>query len=233
MPELNLTTVVTSIIVVLLLALPFVAARLPHSRRTVSGDLESYGPATRDLERSGPGPGFTYALVPPGGRPEEEDGGEKGSWQWCLAFIPEETSEGGSELPPWWARRCSRPAGRRRVHPPTGSAMSRINWKCVRRARPPTNWQRPARMACILLPVPVSEADRSALRSPAGPVAGRGFRGRSLRGEGIGRAGAPIGRPRLPVSRSGPPRPPVRRMTGCPVRPSRPRCTSTTPHPRR
>ncbi len=103
MPELNLTTVVTSIIVVLLLALPFVAARLPHSRRTVSGDLESYGPATRDLERSGPGPGFTYALVPPGGHPEEEDGGEKGSWQWCLAFIPEETSEGGSELPPWWA----------------------------------------------------------------------------------------------------------------------------------
>lgn len=104
MPEINLTTIVTSIIVVLLLALPFIAARLPHSRRvphfsrTGSGDLQPY-----DLEKSGPGPGFTYALVPPGGYPEEENGSEKGSWQWCLAFIPEETSDGGSELPPWWA----------------------------------------------------------------------------------------------------------------------------------
>lgn len=110
MPEVNLTTIVTSIIVVLLLALPFIAARLPHSRplahsrrapnshRTESGDLKPF-----DREKSGPGPGFTYALVPPGGRPEEENGGEKGSWQWCLAFIPEETSDGGSELPPWWA----------------------------------------------------------------------------------------------------------------------------------
>lgn len=104
MPEINLTTIVTSIIVVLLLALPFLAARLPHSRRvpnsrrTGSGDLQPF-----DLEKSGPGPGFTYALVPPGGHPEEENGNEKGTWQWCLAFIPEKTSDGGSELPPWWA----------------------------------------------------------------------------------------------------------------------------------
>ncbi len=93
MPELNLTTIVTSIIVLLLLALPFVAARLPHSRRIVP----------RYTEKSGPGPGFTYALVPPGGHPECGDGQERGTWQWCLAFIPEETTDGGSEMPPWWA----------------------------------------------------------------------------------------------------------------------------------
>lgn len=89
----NLTTVVTSIIVVLLLALPFVAARLQRPLRFRS----------RELEKSGPGPGFTYALVPPGGHPDEQGGDEKGSWQWCLAFIPDETSDGGSEMPPWWA----------------------------------------------------------------------------------------------------------------------------------
>ena len=93
MPDLNLTTVVTSIIVLVLLALPFAAARLPRSRRFSS----------RDVEQSGPGPGFTYALVPPGGHPDESNTDEKGSWQWCLAFIPEETSDGGSEMPPWWA----------------------------------------------------------------------------------------------------------------------------------
>ena len=93
MPGLNLTTIVTSIIVLLLLALPFVAARLPHSRRI----------APRYTEKSGPGPGFTYALVPPGGHPDEGGGDEKGTWQWCLAFIPEETADGGSEMPPWWA----------------------------------------------------------------------------------------------------------------------------------
>ena len=93
MPDLNLTTVVTTIIVVLLLALPFVAARLPHSRHFPS----------REVKKSGPGPGFTYALVPPGGHPDDSNGDEKGSWQWCLAFIPEETSDGGTEMPPWWA----------------------------------------------------------------------------------------------------------------------------------
>ncbi|WP_419850574.1 hypothetical protein [Candidatus Poriferisocius sp.] len=93
MPGLNLTTIVTSIIVLLLLALPFVAARLPHSRR----------PGPRYTEKSGPGPGFTYALVPPGGHPEDGDGQERGSWQWCLAFIPDEAGDGGSEMPPWWA----------------------------------------------------------------------------------------------------------------------------------
>ena len=93
MPGLNLTTIVVSIIVVLLLALPFVAARLPRSRRAVS----------RDRQRSGPGPGFTYALVPRGGHPDEGTGDQKGSWQWCLAFVPEKTSNGGSEMPPWWA----------------------------------------------------------------------------------------------------------------------------------
>ncbi|MDE0117104.1 MAG: hypothetical protein OXT07_10850 [bacterium] len=93
MPDLTLTTVVTSIIVLVLLALPFVAARLPRSRRLWF----------RDAEQPGPGPGFTYALVPPGGHPDESSVGEKGSWQWCLAFIPEETSDGGSGLPPWWA----------------------------------------------------------------------------------------------------------------------------------
>ena len=93
MPDLNLTTVVTTIIVVLLLALPFVAARLPHSRHFPS----------REVKKSGPRPGFTYALVPPGGHPDDSNGDEKGSWQWCLAFIPEETSDGGSEMPPWWA----------------------------------------------------------------------------------------------------------------------------------
>lgn len=93
MPGLNLTTIVTSIIVLMLLALPFVVARLPHSRRF----------APRYTEKSGPGPGFTYALVPPGGHPEDGDGQERGTWQWCLAFIPEETADGGSEMPPWWA----------------------------------------------------------------------------------------------------------------------------------
>ncbi len=93
MPELNLTTVVTSIIVVLLLALPFAAARLPRSIR----------PESREINKSGPGPGFTYALVPPGGHPDEGNGDEAGSWQWCLAFIPEKTSDGASEMPPWWA----------------------------------------------------------------------------------------------------------------------------------
>ncbi|WP_419926317.1 hypothetical protein [Candidatus Poriferisocius sp.] len=89
----NPTTIATSIIVLLLLALPFAAARLPRSRRFWS----------RDIEHSGPGPGFTYALVPPGGYPDEGNGDQKGSWQWCLAFIPEETSDGGSQMPPWWA----------------------------------------------------------------------------------------------------------------------------------
>lgn len=93
MPELNLTTVVTSIIALLLLALPFIAARLPHSRRITS----------RQAEKSGPGPGFTYALVPPGGHPDNSDPEQRGSWQWCLAFIPDETADGGSEMPPWWA----------------------------------------------------------------------------------------------------------------------------------
>ena len=93
MPDMNLTTVVTLIIVMALLALPFIAARLPRSRQFWS----------RDVEQSGPGPGFTYALVPPGGHPDESNGDQKGSWQWCLAFIPEETSDGGSEMPPWWA----------------------------------------------------------------------------------------------------------------------------------
>ncbi len=93
MPDINLTTVVTAIIVLTLLVLPFVAARLPYSRRVSS----------RDVKKSGPGPGFTYALVPPGGHPEEGGGNERGSWQWCLAFIPEETPDGGSEMPPWWA----------------------------------------------------------------------------------------------------------------------------------
>ena len=93
MPDMNLTTVVTLIIVLVLLALPFIAARLPRSRQFWS----------RDIEQSGPGPGFTYALVPPGGHPDESNGDQKGSWQWCLAFIPEETSDGGSEMPPWWA----------------------------------------------------------------------------------------------------------------------------------
>ncbi|MDE0578461.1 MAG: hypothetical protein OXI29_01195 [bacterium] len=98
MPELNLTTIVTSIIVLLLLALPFVAARLPHSRLPHSRRL-----VARDTQKAGPGPGFTYALVPPGGHPDEGDGEERGSWQWCLAFIPDETTDGGSEMPPWWA----------------------------------------------------------------------------------------------------------------------------------
>ncbi|WP_419919872.1 hypothetical protein [Candidatus Poriferisocius sp.] len=89
----SLTTVVTAVIVLLLLILPFVAARLPYSRRVSS----------RAIDKSGPGPGFTYALVPPGGYPGEQEGGQKGSWQWCLAFIPEETPDGGSEMPPWWA----------------------------------------------------------------------------------------------------------------------------------
>ena len=93
MPELNLTTVVTAIIVLLLLALPFLAARLPRSRRFWS----------REVERSGPGAGFTYALVPPGAHPDQETMDQRGSWQWCLAFIPEETPDGGSEMPPWWA----------------------------------------------------------------------------------------------------------------------------------
>lgn len=93
MPDLNLTTVVTSVIVLVLLALPFAAARLPRSRRISS----------RGVKQSGPGPGFAYALVPPGGHPDESSVEEKGSWQWCLAFIPEETADGGSELPPWWA----------------------------------------------------------------------------------------------------------------------------------
>ncbi|MYH72117.1 MAG: hypothetical protein F4153_06020 [Acidimicrobiia bacterium] len=93
MPDLNLTTVVTSIIVLVLLALPFAAARLPLSRRFWS----------RDTRQSGPGPGFTYALVPPGGHPDESNMEEKGSWQWCLAFVPEETPDSGSEMPPWWA----------------------------------------------------------------------------------------------------------------------------------
>ena len=93
MPELNLTTVVTSIIVLLLLSLPFMAARLPRSRQIPS----------RQVETSGPGPGFTYALVPPGGHPDTSDPEQMGSWQWCLAFIPEETADGGSEMPPWWA----------------------------------------------------------------------------------------------------------------------------------
>ena len=93
MPDLNLTTIVTSIIVLLLLALPFVAARLPHSRRDVP----------LHTEKSGPGPGFTYALVPPGGHPEAGDGQERGTWQWCLAFVPSEADDGGSEMPPWWA----------------------------------------------------------------------------------------------------------------------------------
>ncbi len=93
MPDLNLTTVVTTIIVVLLLALPFVAARLPRSRPI----------PIRKVENSGPGPGFTYALVPPGGHPDDHNVDQKGAWQWCLAFIPEETSDGGSEMPPWWA----------------------------------------------------------------------------------------------------------------------------------
>ena len=93
MPDMNLTTVVTSIVILLLLALPFIAARLPRSRQLSS----------RDIQKSGPGPGFTYALVPPGGYPDESNGDQKGSWQWCLAFIPEETSDGGSEMPPWWA----------------------------------------------------------------------------------------------------------------------------------
>ena len=93
MPDLNLTTAVTSIIVLLLLALPFIAARLPRSRQITS----------RQVEKSGPGPGFTYALVPPGGHPGSSDPEQKGSWQWCLAFVPEETADGGSEMPPWWA----------------------------------------------------------------------------------------------------------------------------------
>lgn len=93
MPELNTTTVATSIVVLLLLALPFIAARLPRSRQISS----------RQVEKLGPGPGFTYALVPPGGHPDSSDPEQKGSWQWCLAFIPEETGDGGSEMPPWWA----------------------------------------------------------------------------------------------------------------------------------
>ena len=93
MPDLNLTTVATSIIVLLLLALPFIASRLPRSRQIPS----------RQVEKSGPGPGFTYALVPPGGHPDSNDPEQTGSWQWCLAFIPEETADGGSEMPPWWA----------------------------------------------------------------------------------------------------------------------------------
>lgn len=94
----NLTTVLTSVIVLVLLALPFVAARLPRSRSHLSHRY-----SLREANRSGPGPGFTYALVPPGGHPEIGDDNEQGSWQWCLAFIPEETSNGGSEMPPWWA----------------------------------------------------------------------------------------------------------------------------------
>jgi len=93
MTGLNLTTIVVSITVLLLLALPFAAARLSRSRR--------FSPRT--AAKAGPGPGFTYALVPPGGHPEDGDGQERGTWQWCLAFIPEETADGGSEMPPWWA----------------------------------------------------------------------------------------------------------------------------------
>ena len=96
MPDLNLTTAVTSAIVLLLLALPFLAARIqrpPNTRLLPS----------RGIDKAGPGPGFTYALVPPGGHPETDGSDPKGSWQWCLAFVPEETSDGGSEMPPWWA----------------------------------------------------------------------------------------------------------------------------------
>ena len=93
MPDMNLTTVVTSIIVLLLLALPFIAARLPRSHPITS----------RQVEKAGPGPGFAYALVPPERHPDSGDPEQKGSWQWCLAFIPEETDDGGSEMPPWWA----------------------------------------------------------------------------------------------------------------------------------
>ncbi|MCY4272576.1 MAG: hypothetical protein OXF00_08030 [bacterium] len=93
MPGLNLTTIVTLIVVLALLALPFFVARLPQSRRF----------ALRHVDEGGPGPGFTYALVPPGGHPDEGDGQERGTWQWCLAFIPDETADGGSEMPPWWA----------------------------------------------------------------------------------------------------------------------------------
>ena len=93
MPDLNLTTVVTSLVVLLLLSLPFIAARLPRSRPIPS----------RQIEKAGPGPGFTYALVPPEGDPVSSDPELGGTWQWCLAFIPEETDDGGSEMPPWWA----------------------------------------------------------------------------------------------------------------------------------
>ncbi|WP_420638587.1 hypothetical protein [Candidatus Poriferisocius sp.] len=93
MPELNLTTLVTSIIILLLLALPFLVARIVGGRR----------PAAATGGEAGPGPGFTYALVPPGGHPDLAQGQERGSWQWCLAFIPEQTADGGTEMPPWWA----------------------------------------------------------------------------------------------------------------------------------
>ena len=93
MPGLNLITIATSIIVLMLLALPFAVARLPYSRQ----------PTTRFADKSGCGPGFTYALVPPGGHREEGDDQERGSWQWCLVSIPDKTAEGRSEMPPWWA----------------------------------------------------------------------------------------------------------------------------------
>jgi len=95
MPDITLTTAATTIIAVaVLLAVLCIAVGLLRSRRSA--------PLRPDKD-SGPGPGFTYALVPPKGHPDRVGAEQQGSWQWCLAFIPEETADGGSAMPPWWA----------------------------------------------------------------------------------------------------------------------------------
>ncbi len=106
MPELNPINLAVVFGVVFLVVILVVVARLFRSARNCVCK------SSLGNRRSG----FAYALVPT--TPQTMSGNsysateasgsqllknEQGSWQWCLAFIPAETHDTNSALPPWWA----------------------------------------------------------------------------------------------------------------------------------
>ncbi|MXW42746.1 MAG: hypothetical protein F4138_01905 [Acidimicrobiia bacterium] len=106
MSHITITTVVVAVVVVLLIVAAITVclvrrlvrmSRICQSRTCICSSPEA-GLDTR----------LAYGLVsnqnqPTRQTPARHSSQEQGAWQWCMAFIPTDTRDGSSAMPPWWA----------------------------------------------------------------------------------------------------------------------------------